>query len=50
MMAPMRRTLDLALAVLTSLVVAPAFADDADVHYRQGLAYKKDGKTDLAIG
>lgn len=37
------------LFVLVAATAAPAFADDADATYKQGLAYKQEGKVDDAI-
>ena len=46
-MRPLLRILFAALCVLS--VPGIAFADNADALYRQGLAYKQQGKTDDAI-
>src|SRR3954447_16875520 len=47
MRAFLTRTLFALGAVLA--VAAPARAEDADAYYKQGLAYKNEGKTDEAI-
>ena len=46
-MRSLLRILFAALCVLS--MPAPAFAENADALYRQGLAYKQQGKSDEAI-
>src|SRR5262245_42909307 len=47
-----RATILLAISLLFAVSLAarhPAFAEDADAFYRQGLAYKNEGKAEQAI-
>ena len=37
------------LLIALSLAASPAYAEDSDALYKQGLAYKQEGKTDEAI-
>ena len=43
------RSLATILFALGTLIAVPAFADNADALYKQGLAYKQQGKADDAI-